>query len=282
MSDFTIDNSKNVMQEFKNNEMKIMQCSKIPQPDYVVEQLMSHFPGWGYVNFECHGGPDPLGGELMQYILDNPIEGLPDTPERINYFTEGANRADFFRYYWLYINGGGFIDSDCMVEDNILDDINNYDMVTAVNRLGGQGGTEFVPGVFNGLLFVKPRNECIKKALENMYYQKINESHIKNNWQVVTQDLYKIMKNDKKYTKKIYEERYIRYSGENGVRGAALVMDKNKLIATHYHDEKIIPRVSMRQSGGSTVRQERLSGVRILTPIESLQWVSKYFVRFDN
>jgi len=257
----------------------ILQVSILPQPEYVIDQLMQYFPGWNYINFARDRGSSPPESELIEYIINNPIEGFPGAEERINYFTRGQYRADFFRYYWLYLNGGGFIDSDCMIEKNILNDVDHYDIVTVINRLGGERGTEFLPGIFNGLLFVKPRNECIRIALDNMYHLRINESRIDANPQVATQDLYKIMQKDTRYTKKFYEEKYIRYSGENGIQGGTLIMDGNDLAAAHYHDEKIIPRISMRQQNGVNIRQQRLPGVRIHTENERFQWVATNFAK---
>ena len=38
----------------------------------------------------------------------------------------GTHRADLFRYYYLYINGGIFIDSDAMIETDIENIIKDY------------------------------------------------------------------------------------------------------------------------------------------------------------
>ena len=46
----------------------------------------------------------------------------------------GAHKADLFRYYYLYINGGVYIDSDLMITTNIENIILNYDLVYSSRR----------------------------------------------------------------------------------------------------------------------------------------------------
>jgi mannosyltransferase OCH1-like enzyme len=57
--------------------------------------------------------------DVINFFNNNPILDLPDIITRYNSFKSGAHRADLFRYYYLYINGGFFMDSDAMIYVNI-------------------------------------------------------------------------------------------------------------------------------------------------------------------
>ena len=89
-----------------------MQKTRVRQENYVIELIKKQLPeGWVYVNY-CNG-------EEKQYFKDNPLEEFPDIFNQWKKMPSPAHQADLFRYYFLYINGGVFLDGDAMIYDNI-------------------------------------------------------------------------------------------------------------------------------------------------------------------
>jgi len=49
---------------------------------------------------------------MYKYMQNNQLEEFPNIINHIKSLTKGQHKADIFRYYWLYLNGGIFIDDD--------------------------------------------------------------------------------------------------------------------------------------------------------------------------
>ncbi len=207
-----------------------MQCSKYPQPEYVVEKLMNNFPGWEYQHYDDES--------MLDYIRSNPIEEFPDADERMLHYHAGSHRADFFRYFFLYQNGGAYVDSDLMIEKNIQADIEFYDIITVRNSV--------MPAMFQGFLVCNKHNKIIYEALKDMYDIKISRIDLDSDYQAICKNMFNILNKDKTYSKKIYHERYVKYYNENNHKSeCALVMDNEDIIAVHYFYDKIIPKTFM-------------------------------------
>jgi hypothetical protein len=214
------------------NSRILMQCSKEPQPEYVVEKLMSNFPGWEYQHYDDQS--------MLDYIRSNPIEEFPSADERMLYYYAGSHRADFFRYFFLYQNGGAYIDSDLMIEKNIQEDIDFYDMVTVRNSV--------MPAIFQGFFICDRYNTVVYEALKDMYYLKNDQSALEDDYQAICKNMFIILNKDKNYSKKIYNERYVKYFNEAGEKmECALIMDNNEVIGAHYYEDKIIPKTFMNE-----------------------------------
>ena len=61
---------------------------------------------------------------MYDYIRENQLEEFPNIIEIMKSYSKGQHKAEVFRYYWLYLNGGIFMDDDLMI-DNKLDFKNN-------------------------------------------------------------------------------------------------------------------------------------------------------------
>jgi len=57
--------------------------------------------------------------DITNFFINNPIEELPDIISKFNSITKGPHKADLFRYYYLYLNGGMYMDTDAMIHENI-------------------------------------------------------------------------------------------------------------------------------------------------------------------
>lgn len=132
----------------------VLQTSKDPIPERVVNQLKAQLQGWEYLYFTDEA--------ILVFLQDNPSDKYPDIVNKFNSFTSGPHKADLFRYYYMYMNGGLFIDSDLMLYDplqSIVGD-NSFVSVWAIKPPGS---------AFNGFLGATARHPIIESALNDLY-----------------------------------------------------------------------------------------------------------------
>lgn len=211
-----------IMYEQNNVEIipkVIFQTSITKQPQHVINMLKIQAPNWEYKHF--------IDNEIIQFFIANPLKEFPNIIYLFNKIKCGAHKADLFRYYYLYIYGGVFIDSDAMLEDNIENIVKNYDFFT-VNSC-------YCPGnIFQGFIGATPKNPIIYAALLDMY--NINIPHLNNTYLLVCTNLYNLLKQKWDCSIKIYPECF----GDDTV--ALTKNDNNKIILTHYFGSKIVPK----------------------------------------
>jgi predicted O-methyltransferase YrrM len=164
---------------------------------------------------------------IIQFFIDNPITELPDIINKFNSFIKGAHKADLFRYYYIYVRGGFFMDSDAMIYTNIEDVVKNYDFIS-VNSASHPGT------LFQGIIGASCGNKIIKEALFHAYNTspQILEIH----YHYLCRELYDIVtRNDFEYNIKLYQERrVIPYSFD-------YILDGEILLFKHYWKDKVIP-----------------------------------------
>jgi mannosyltransferase OCH1-like enzyme len=143
----------------------IMQKTAKKQEEYIVNQIKSKIPNdWSYVNY-CNG-------EEELFFNQNPLNEFPDIIKKWKQMPCQPHKADLFRYYYLYIYGGFFLDGDAMIYDNIENIINNNNFVTAI-------GLD-MSTLCNGYIGTFPKNPIIYEALKYAYY--IDVSKFMNNY----------------------------------------------------------------------------------------------------
>jgi hypothetical protein len=193
---------------------------KDPVDDYILNNIHLQLDNtWTYEHYNDES--------IINFFKMNPIEDMPDIINKFYSFKNGAHRADLFRYYYLYVKGGFYLDSDAMVYHNMNDIIKNYEFVSVYSCMKGF--------IFNGILGAVPKHEIIKQALYNAY--NTDPSVLENYYHYWCQDLYNIVKNTKiDNTIKIYKEYYINPDGDETVD------DNNIVLFIHYPKSKMIPR----------------------------------------
>lgn len=165
--------------------------------------------------------------DVIQFFINNPIADLPDILQKYNSIKDGAHRADLFRYYYLYINGGFFMDSDAMLYVNIDTIIKDYNFIS-VNSSCHRGT------LFQGILGASPKNKIIEKALYKAY--NTDPYILYFNYHYFCEQLYDIIKeNDYGYNIKLYEEKRRK---DNKVDD---ILDGETLLFKHYWKDKVIP-----------------------------------------
>ena len=165
--------------------------------------------------------------DVINFFINNPIDDLPYIIQKYNSFKNGAHKADLFRYYYLYVKGGFFMDSDAMLYVNIDTIVKDYNFISVKSSC--HPGT-----IFQGILGASPKNNIIKIALYEAYN---TESYIlDNNYHYFCKQLFDIIKQtDFGYNIKLYEEQRINHDdGDN-------ILDGERLLFKHYWKHKVIP-----------------------------------------
>lgn len=150
------------------NKTLIQTSVNKPTQDHI-NNLMKMAPGWSYVHF------DDI--EILEFFKKNPIKGFESIEKKFRTIRRGEHRADLFRYYYIYINGGMFVDFDFDLFYNINDVVQNYDFVISTidnSDLSVLNDTKRARA-FNGYMYAKKQSPIIYQALQHLYYLDINE-----------------------------------------------------------------------------------------------------------
>ena len=197
----------------------IMQTAKNNPERYIIDIINQKCPEWTYKHF--------TDSEIIQYFKENPIQELPDIIEKFNSFSKGQHKADLFRYYYLYLNGGIFLDSDAIFEVNIDDIIKSYDSVFVKS---------FMPNthLFNGFIATYPNNPIIHDALKHAY--ETDDTILQKRFHYLCEELWRIYNRHNLPNMKIYQE----YHKSDGV---SITLDDNgEKIISHYWETKRVPK----------------------------------------
>lgn len=198
----------------------IFQTSKEKPEQYVIDKIKSKCgEEWQYIHFNDE--------ECRQFMRENPVPNLPDIVERFNTMPSGPHKADLFRYYFLYVRGGIFLDSDAMIETNIESIVKMNDFFTVISI--------HVPEtIFQGFIGCEAGNTIIYEALCAAYITP-NEL-MQQFFHILCRQLYVIIQN-------YYTQYKIELFCEMPICGECVsIVDSNmQHILTHYCTNKKIP-----------------------------------------
>ena len=210
----------------------LFQTSKDEVPEtYVTDMIREKTPGWTYRHF--------TDADILQYFQEHPHEEFPNITEQFHRLT-GAHKADLFRYYYIYLEGGVFLDSDAMIFVDLNDIVRDYAFFS-VNSL-------CVPGsIFQGFIGAVPGNDIMYKALKDAYV--IDPSELKADYHLLIRHMYNFVMDNATYTfkRKLYTERPCDSSGigqthdDDTDSEGAPPDDPGRLILKHFYTEKKIP-----------------------------------------
>jgi len=141
--------------------------------------------------------------EIVEYFEKNPISDFPNILEVFNSFTNGPHKADLFRYYYLYLEGGIYIDTDLELQSNIHLIIKDYEFVSVESCYSNV--------LFNGFIAVTSKHKIMYDLLKMTY--NISNLDLRDNYLLIciqSFPIYLKYKNSKNY---IYKEtRYNDYT----------------------------------------------------------------------
>ena len=202
----------------------IVQTSRKEKPEeYVVNMIKKRSIGWNYKHYNDK--------EVIQFFQENPLSEFPNVIEKFFSFSYGEHRADLFRYYYLYVNGGVYFDTDAMIETNIDDIVKDYEFCSVNSNY-------FSGSIFQGFIGCVSKHPILYEGLKHLYNTP-NEELIRSseNFHDICRKFYTIVKEYNDQTKiHLYEEIY----GDNVT---AYIVDANNsnIVMKHYHIRKIIP-----------------------------------------
>ena len=202
----------------------VFQTAKRPLPAATVRQLTRQCPGWQYRFFD--------DDDVMAFFRAHPLPAFPHVVDRWLAIEGGAHRADLFRYYFLYIHGGVFVDSDAMVYVPMSEIVQGYNFIT-VNSINPRT-------LFQGLLGATPRHPVILRALQDVY--EMDPSALKRDYFKLTAHLYQFYHacpdtNMHLYTEHLYHGPVATYRGHV----ARTTDDAGRVLLIHYFHAKTVP-----------------------------------------
>ena len=201
----------------------IMQTAKNNPERYIIDIINQKCPEWTYKHF--------IDSEIIQYFKENPIQEFPDIIEKFNSFSKGQHKADLFRYYYLYLNGGIFLDSDAIFELNIHDIIKSYDSVFVKSFMRNTH-------LFNGFIATYAKNPIIYDALKHAY--ETEDMAVQKHYHYLCEELWRIYHKHNLPNMKIYQEHNKVHTGYGG---SVILDDEGEKIISHYFKSKKIPNI---------------------------------------
>jgi len=196
----------------------IVQTSKEKLPEYVVNMIKERAPDWEYRHY--------VDEEIIQYFKENPLPEFPDIIDNFLSIESGPHKADLFRYYFLYNEGGIYLDGDAMFETNLEEVAKDYDFFTVKSWKKGL--------MFQGFIGCVPKNIILYRSLKDMYNMDL--SIINHNYFIIVEMLWWVIHTSKfDFSFKIYNEYFNEHSK------AIVLSDEGKILLNHYVIEEIIP-----------------------------------------
>lgn len=187
----------------------IFQTSRSKDP-VLIQHYQLKYPEYKYVFFDDN--------DAIKYFDNHQLPQFSNISSKFLNL-RGAHRADLLRYFWLYINGGIYMDTDIeLIEDPcvILGDNSYVGVITNPNA------------AFNGFIACRPYHPIIFKALNHIY--NTNEKSIPS-YGYFCQHLSKIM-NESNDAQCVLYEKFM-------PRQQTHIIDKNnKLYMIHYYRGK--------------------------------------------
>ena len=210
------------MSSFLKIPKVIFQTSKKEQPEYVIQMIKNHAPGWEYIHFTDDG--------IFKFFEENALDEFPNMKEKFLSIKTGAHRADLFRYYYLYVKGGVFIDSDAMIEKDINIIANDYDFFSVESKY-------FPNTIFNGFIGTTEKNVIMYEALKHAY--NIDVYELNKDYMTFCKQLREIYN-----THKTGQNSHLYLEVENNEKSAKMVNKNNEIILIHYFLDKLVPDVN--------------------------------------
>jgi GR25 family glycosyltransferase involved in LPS biosynthesis len=208
----------------------LLQISKDPYPQYIKDMWQERIDqSWTIDWFDDE--------KIMQFFDNNPLPEFPNIKQVFWSFEAGAHRADLFRYYYLYLNGGIFVDSDAMVyihlNELIKPEIEYFFPISIGDIRGTLPVGEFKSAIFNGFF------GCIKNS--DVLYHLLRDAYLTQPSELKHYLRFMCMMEERVKHENPPNAVYFKFDhNDNGTEG--FVYDNSgEMICKHYHYTKIVP-----------------------------------------
>lgn len=201
----------------------LLQKSKEKVEDHIVEMIASNLTEeWNYINY--------VNGEEVKFFKDNPLDEFPDIVNKFNSYENNQHKTDLFRYYYLYINGGVYLNSYAMLHENITKIVKDYDLVAVISF--------FPSSIFNGFIATIPKHPLIYAALKYMY--EADTKSLLLDYHKPGKFLYDLLSKNKYDNIFLYKE-YLN-------KGVGYTYDKDSMsLIVQYYIDKTVPRLKEKE-----------------------------------
>jgi hypothetical protein len=207
----------------------IFQTNKFYPPQYIIDSIKLHLPDWEYIFFS--------DDTAVSFMEKNPIKEFPNSIEIFKNIVYGPFKSDFFRYYFLYLNGGVYIDSDAMIETNIDDIVEKYNFFSVISGMTNDA-------IFNGFIGANAKNIIIYKSLKYIHDLGFTALNTISFPTFLTNNMFNTIKEiayDIRYCFTLDKE-YILFKEEIQGNKAYIKDENDKNLLTHYFGEnKVVP-----------------------------------------
>lgn len=201
--------------------LSLIQTSKKKPRFFDAVKIKRFMPdAWEYHHF--------TDSDVIRYFEQHPLPGFEDITWKFASISAGAHKADLFRYYFLYLNGGAYLDSDVLLNRKLDAIVGECDFATVL-------GTLFPGTVFNGFLYCSaPRNPLIFDALSHLYACK--QYHLDADYFYTCSHVYRlVVQNKHNLSLKLFREAW------HTDKSLAVVDDYGVTQMVHYWIEKRVP-----------------------------------------
>jgi hypothetical protein len=164
------------------------------------------------------------------------LKEFPNISNVFHSFEKGEHKADLFRYYFLYVKGGVFVDSDAMIQVDLDSIVRDYEFFSVHSKYINP------TSIFQGFIGCTPKNKIIYEALKDIYT--INPKELKDYF-IIVKHLYTIVQQYKHlYDTKLYVEKWnIKPNTKNKKYCESFIFDDDEKITLliHYPCNSTIP-----------------------------------------
>lgn len=134
--------------------LEIMQTSLVRPPARIIKRTLRVLKNrFEYRHFDDDG--------IIKFFESNPQPRMPDVRDRFLHLRSGEHKADLFRYFYLYVRGGVYFDTDVL----LVRDLSSY--LTGVDFLSVNAGA-VDDSLFQGFLASRPGHPVLRRAIEDV------------------------------------------------------------------------------------------------------------------
>lgn len=203
----------------------IFQTSRERPSETVIDNFKKVMPSdWRYEHYN--------DDDIRQFFIENPLEEFRHIQNVFDSFKTGAHKADLFRYYYIYVKGGVFVDSDARLEIPIDLICKDYSFISVESMVTPNT-------IFQGLIGASPRHPIVYDALKDAYYTE--PERLQQNYFLFVANLFTIFNNHPTDSShKLYREVDVPLQNY-GKLATTYDPDNEIIILKHFHNKKIVP-----------------------------------------
>lgn len=207
----------------------ILQTSKEELPTYLTDHWKSILDSnWKYVWMDDK--------KIFNFFKQNYLKEIPNPIDKFKSFLHGAHKADFFRYYYIYVNGGIFVDSDAMIKEEFF--TLDFENLNGFASFAPNGFLHPYDSMYNGFIGFEPKSLIIFDCLKHIYGIDLNYINVPLTmdpktleiYHTFVQYLYKSFQKHKPSNFLVLTNELVGHDWTGGIN----ICYNNKVICNHY------------------------------------------------